>query len=524
MSMELQKRLHTEFRRHGIGLRRESIKLVAAYVVDSGLEVEAASQQVLQELEKKNLSTTIPTEETVEDIIALLLEPDIEEDSSVQIISAFEVPKFHYDPIRKHFWRSKSETTNLFGNAESKISIYRDRLSILQHRVQRNVLFNKPSLEFGAVKRDWCELTQIQGLAGCIGETKFILGMLSEIEDGKLFVEDPSGAVPVDISHALTTTGLFTENCGVVAEGELGQDGIFHVSVLGLPPLETREAFAEVTGEENFFGGQAVSPDEIAEIEEKMEKSAASELFVVLSDVWLDREGTHDRLRTVLSGFNEVETVPSLFIFIGNFTSRYVGLEGGKISELKAHFKALGELIASFPRLMESAKFIFVPGPSDPSPSQAFPRPPLPACLTSSLSDSLGESAIIATNPCRIRFFTQEIVIFREDLQQRMQRLTCLTPDTQETKSFFQHVAVTVLGQGHLCPLPITVQPVYWEFDHAMRLYSAPHVLILADQAQSEEFHYQEANSKCFNPGSFGTDGSFAAYRPVQQVVELSAC
>jgi hypothetical protein len=77
----------------------------------------------------------------------------------------------------------------------------------------------------------------------------------------------------------------------------------------------------------------------------------------------------------------------------------------------------------------------------------------------------------------RLRFFSQEIVLFRDDLQSRMMRLTCIPPQMEETTSVFEHLAMTVLQQGHLCPLPLNVQPIYWDFDHALRLYSSPHAV-----------------------------------------------
>lgn len=32
----------------------------------------------------------------------------------------------------------------------------------------------------------------------------------------------------------------------------------------------------------------------------------------------------------------------------------------------------------------------------------------------------------------------------------------------------------TVLDQGHLCPLPLAVRPIYWSHDHALRIYPSP--------------------------------------------------
>lgn len=57
----------------------------------------------------------------------------------------------------------------------------------------------------------------------------------------------------------------------------------------------------------------------------------------------------------------------------------------------------------------------------DPGFNSALPRMPLPDVYTKTMSRIL-PNVMFASNPCRIRFCTQEIVIFREDLLRKMQR------------------------------------------------------------------------------------------------------
>ncbi len=80
----------------------------------------------------------------------------------------------------------------------------------------------------------------------------------------------------------------------------------------------------------------------------------------------------------------------------------------------------------------DESKFIFVPGPGDPGPGNVLPRPALPAYFTSDLRQLL-PTAVFASNPCRIRLYTQEVVLFRIDLQNHMRRL-CLIPPTGELR------------------------------------------------------------------------------------------
>ena len=39
------------------------------------------------------------------------------------------------------------------------------------------------------------------------------------------YLEDLTGQIQVDVSNAATTSGLYTENCIVLAEGEVGPRG-----------------------------------------------------------------------------------------------------------------------------------------------------------------------------------------------------------------------------------------------------------------------------------------------------------
>lgn len=122
----------------------------------------------------------------------------------------------------------------------------------------------------------------------------------------------------------------------------------------------------------------------------------------------------------------------------------------------------------------------------------------------------------------RLRFYSQEIVIFRENLVSKMRR-HCLLPPLPgiditahvrlppRSQSFFlgsvladtfmkevtlipnatanlntrtrthirarAQLAKTIVDQSYLCPLPLSVRPVYWAYDHALRLFPQPDVV-----------------------------------------------
>jgi DNA polymerase epsilon subunit 2 len=174
-----------------------------------------------------------------------------------------------------------------------------------------------------------------------------------------------------------------------------------------------------------------------------------------------------EKLEAVFAGFEENGSEP-LYIIMGSFISRPVARSLGGRETIQAAFDALAGVIGKFPRQAEKAKFLLVPGqwecsggkyvlkrqsfgrildsktfflfppgsrcllmlmlccmsligPMDAGTSVALPRRPIPEQYTKSLRQRV-KHITFASNPCRVRYFTQEIVLFREDLLKKMQR------------------------------------------------------------------------------------------------------
>ena len=109
-------------------------------------------------------------------------------------------------------------------------------------------------------------------------------------------------------------------------------------------------------------------------------------------------------------------------------TSKDIQVEPVSLSKISGcwtqfpeNFDALADLIVAYPLISRSTHFLFVPGPLDISMNTTLPRRPLLSSLVGKLKTKVPK-AHFGTNPCRIKFFDQEIVIFREDLMARMLR------------------------------------------------------------------------------------------------------
>jgi DNA polymerase epsilon subunit 2 len=250
-------------------------------------------------------------------------------------------------------------------------------------------------------------------------------------------------------------------------------------------------------------------------------------VMIFVSDVALDVEKTTQLLAELFTGF-EMALVghsgpPPIFVLIGNFSS---SSNGSRLS-LVDGFNQLSRLLQRCPRLISTCKFVLVPGPNDPGPGFAscpvLPRPPLPPSLVQPLAAVA--SVQVATNPCRIRYGSQEIVIFREDLSKKLRRHTVnvdmqTNENTQADILPEQKALYTVMGQAHLCPLQQDVRPVYYQYDHALRLFPLPDVLVLAERGRQHSTTIKGCLT--LNPGSFALTSDFMVYRPSKRAAELS--
>ncbi|CAO2832352.1 unnamed protein product [Amaranthus hypochondriacus] len=512
--------VNKQFKLRRYTLQSAALQEVLSFVNRTEFDDPHEALDILLDLiDEEPLKSSILDKETINRVISSMLDVGEVSDSNshLRFIDAFLIPKLRYDSIRKVFYEF-TRALPIHGDAPSKATLYRDRFELLAQRLSRHPHFSKPAFETESTNFGCCEIVPIQTL-NWQTRKRWIMGVISQLEDGHFYLEDLSASVEVDLSSAKITTGFFTENTIVVAEGERLPNGIFKVNTCGFPPIENREETLSFVSGLDFFGCGAFTFEETKKLAD-MERKAVNDMFVVLSDLWLDDEETMGKLKEVFEGYEAVEVVPSLFILMGNFCSSPCNLSFHSFASLRSQFGKLGRMIAGYPRLKELSRFLFIPSPDDAGPSSVLPRCALPKYLTEELQEEI-PNALFMSNPCRIKFYSQEIVILRRDLLYRMRRSCLIPPSTAETSDPFSHLVATLVHQSHLCPLPLTIQPISWNHDHCLHLYPTPHTIILGDRSEQKVFKY--GGVTCFNPGSFASEHTFAAYRPCNHEVELSA-
>uniref|UniRef100_A0A8C9G502 DNA polymerase epsilon subunit 2 n=1 Tax=Pavo cristatus TaxID=9049 RepID=A0A8C9G502_PAVCR len=479
----LRRRLGSAFRARGLLLRAEAVKYLTETLQSlNEEEFEDVIDKIIDAVEKQPLSTNMIELSTVEGAVQ---ECSQASDETILSMTNFPVP-------------------NLFGTARDKAELFRERYSILQQRTHRHELFTPAAVVVHPDdSRSKFQLKTVETLLGNtakVGEV-IVLGMITQLKEGKYFLEDPTGVVQLDLSKF--HSGLYTESSFVLAEGK----AVFFFF------LTWNELFCRAFyGNINFFGGPSSASVKASAKLKQLEEENEDAMFVFLSDVWLDQAEVLEKLHTMFSGYSSAP--PTCFFFCGNFSSAPYGKN--QIQSLKGSLKALADIICEYPSIHKSSRFVFVPGPEDPGPGSILPRPPLAENITQEFRQ-LVPFSVFTTNPCRIQYCTQEIIIFREDLVNKMCRNCVRFPSS--SMDIPNHFVKTILSQGHLTPLPLYVSPVYWAYDYALRVYPVPDMLVIADKY--DPFTVTNTDCLCINPGSFPRSGfSFKVFYPSNKTVE----
>jgi DNA polymerase epsilon subunit 2 len=147
-------------------------------------------------------------------------------------------------------------------------------------------------------------------------------------------------------------------------------------------------------------------------------------------------------LRILFEGYAN-STIPLAFILIGNFSSKTFIYAGSDSDEYKDNFTALADLIGEFHDLATHSNFVFVPGPKDPWAGKSLPQRPIMPSFVTQMRKKVRKFKF-TTNPCRIRYCTQDIVVFREDWLQKLWRNTLLQTNLDVDDDPVKHVSLEI--------------------------------------------------------------------------------
>lgn len=130
-----------------------------------------------------------------------------ETETKLNVIDAYDIPKIIYDLNKKKFVLHKS-TMDLYSDVTQKTILFKDRFETVLYRLLRHELFASRKLGEKNVSR--IKLTPIESL---FNESKTrdicLLGLIAEFSENHYYLEDPGGALKIDLRHAISFLILF---------------------------------------------------------------------------------------------------------------------------------------------------------------------------------------------------------------------------------------------------------------------------------------------------------------------------
>ncbi|CAG9813336.1 unnamed protein product [Phaedon cochleariae] len=510
---KLSKRLQTALKLSGFSIRREFCSLLVEKFSEQNIDLwdntafDTVVKNLCNSLEKQCLSEKSIEREHIDRAIEVCLHSGYDRHESIfSVINAFDFPKLSFNPDRKLYYVDKSRSIFL-SDADSKAKVFRDRYFTILQRTKRN--FEQAAMIREKDRLKLQTIDYLLTLSYVTLEHTLILGSLTQVSEGKWHLEDPTGMVELDLVHAKYHSGFFVENSFILVNGYY-EDRILHVSTVVLPPGEEYKNSRFSFGSLNYFGGPSSAPLRESEKLRNHLIQNKDKQILFFSDVWLDHPLVFEKLEILFDGFQDLP--PVAFVFMGNFMSNSHGSE--MMDDLKSLFKRLGELIMKFPNLSNNSQFVFVPGLSDPCTPHMVPRFGLPDYVTSDMK-KVFPKAIFPTNPCKIQYCTREIVLFRADLTPKFLQGTLFKPSKEDIGDCLKK---TIISQGHLSPLSLNSLTVHWNFDHCLRLYPLPDLVVIGDKFEAYGGEYKDCH--VINPGSFCENGfEFKAYIPYANAI-----
>ncbi|TRX95266.1 hypothetical protein FHL15_003958 [Xylaria flabelliformis] len=345
----------------------------------------------------------------------------------LKTINAFDQPRMIYNTSKKHFERDSSKPS-LMPPASHKTTLFRNRYNVIHQRLLRNELFQSsavaitkgpPSLKWsassGLTTQQTHKITPIANLLGRHGTHHMLLGMLSVLPTGNIAINDLTGTISLDLSHAaaipedsawftpgmiILVDGVYEEEEESIGKGLGASNGIggviggrFQAFFIGQPPCEKRKATLGVSGldggQDHTIGGgfgwidflgvgsERAVGSKMRKVERRLLRQTQPDTdlpsrgrVIIVGELNLDQPRALQALRKILTTYAiEPEgSSPMTFVLTGNFTQHAVmaggGASGGSV-EYKEYFDSLASVLTDFPTLLQSSTFVFVPGDND---------------------------------------------------------------------------------------------------------------------------------------------------------------
>jgi len=439
-----------------------------------------------------------------------------EDKKAFSVVDLFnDIPKFVYNAEKKDMVIPAPQSKSILPSSDDQLirtDMFIRRYQNLKARLKR--LKHDMVLSIEATKNSKNQ-----------GNVCVTFGVIVKIDQDHFTLEDDTDNIALDMSGTKFIEGCyFIENCFYVLEGfqDIASE-TFKVLKIALPPIETTDDLRKLIGTKNLFGSKSKRCASSNADMKRIEEANSDIFFCIINELWLDSTKCLENFDKMLSGFIANKMIPAAFIITGNFSCEAHINELVAIRNYQRNFLNFAKNLAEHYRdIAQQSRFIFIPGSKDPGPiSNMLPRPTMLNSISQKVQKYL-PNVVFSTNPTRIQYCSQEIIVTKLDILRTLDLLTLERQITNPERSHDDKVndmVKTVKSQAHICPLPIDVQPIVDTRDHTLEIPCFPDLLVYGQGALNiRQFNRENVCS----PGSFGERGLFQVYFPASREVQES--
>ncbi|KAF3992908.1 hypothetical protein FT663_00818 [Candidozyma haemuli var. vulneris] len=495
-------------------------------------------------------------------------------------------PNFEFDRVRKQFVPRPVAGSKLKSSLKAATDYFNSRYFLLVDRLSRHENFQKQSFSSLAainttlnkddVKYD---ITLIKNVLGRDGGRFILFGLLSKNINGNYILEDSTDHIELDFTHTLPTEGSFympgmfliVEGIYSASGGSMSNDasvisGRFHVSNVSHPPPERRDVALKTYGYLDFMGilgGNSKSIGTTGKIDKPLRKKLSAvekalgghKIIYLGANCFLDDKKIMAGLKKFFTKIedslveqqnSDEQETPLAIVMTGSFSSQPLTAVNGSSTQVsnsenyKSSFDDFAALLANYPVVIKTCKLVLIPGPNDPWQSSYslgrgsltnLPQKPIPKVFVTRLERLLPKGNLIfGGNPMRVNYLSQEIVIYRDDLMNKLKRndivfqekLDQLMAEAEKenieegldakrivgdqsgylsTKiKQARQLVKTILDQGNLQPFLKDLKVIDPNYSHVLRIEPLPTTLVLFD-SRFESFEVTYNGCKVVNIG-----------------------
>ena len=158
-------------------------------------------------------------------------------------------------------------------------------------------------------------------------ESKWIIGLLCQREDGHYYIEDGTYSIQVSFARLeyVEPDAYFTEGCVVLAETLYGDGHLVYLLRVMHPPLHANKNFKFKINEMDYFGSyikmtEEMNSKKMQEIYFENPESDLEQCVVVLSQLQIDQAKQLGAMKGLLDGLEQIR--PEVIVLMGDYMSQ----------------------------------------------------------------------------------------------------------------------------------------------------------------------------------------------------------